>query len=28
MKFENVCRLEVPIKAGVASAESWGDLEK
>lgn len=27
-RFENVCELAVPIKAGVASADSWGDLEK
>lgn len=27
-RFENVCRLDVPIKAGVATAESWGLLEK
>ena len=27
-RFENVCALEVPIKAGVAIADSWGDLPK
>ena len=27
-RFETVCSLEVPIKAGAATADSWGDLEK
>lgn len=27
-RFEHVCCLEIPIKAGVASAESWGALPK
>ena len=26
--FENCAPLKVPIKAGVAIAKSWGDLEK
>lgn len=26
--FETCCRLRVPIKAGVAIADTWGDLEK
>lgn len=27
-RFEHCVRLDVPIKAGVAMADSWGDLEK
>jgi DNA polymerase-1 len=27
-RFENVCRLNVPIKAGVAIADTWGKLAK
>lgn len=27
-RFENVCRLQVPIKAGIAIADDWGSLPK